>query len=60
MGQWIDEGGVDREHGIEQVRQSDAMSFGNKPEPAAITIEAPRAPNFDEGRGIVGSVPSVP
>ena len=34
---------MNSENGVEQMRQADPMSFGNKPEKVAITIKAPRA-----------------
>ena len=46
--QRIDERRVDRQHGIEQVRQADAMRFGDEPEESAVAVEAPRPAHFDD------------
>ena len=34
-------------HGVEQVRQADALGFGNQPEQRAIAVETPRAALLD-------------
>ena len=40
--QRIDERGVDREDRIEQVREADAVRFGDEAEQRAVAVEAPR------------------
>ena len=46
--QRLDERGVDGEHRIEQMRETDAMRLGDEPEQRAVAVEAPRPPLFDD------------
>ena len=48
--QRIDHRGVHREHGVEQMREADALRFGDQAEERAVAVEAPGPPllhNFD-------------
>ena len=47
MGQWLDDRGVDRQHGIEQMREADAQGLGHQPEQGPVAVKAPRLPLFD-------------
>ena len=44
----IQERGVDREDRVEEVRQADAVRFGDEPEELAVAVETPRPPGLDE------------
>ena len=46
--QRIDERGVDREHGIEQMREADAVRLGDEAEEGAVAVEAPWPPCLDD------------
>jgi hypothetical protein len=46
--QRLDERGVHGEHGIEQVRESDAVRLGDQAEERAIAVEAPRSARLDD------------
>ncbi len=47
VGQRLDERGVDRQHGVKQVRQVDAVRFGDQAEQRAVAVEAPGPPLLD-------------
>ena len=42
MRQRIDDGGVDREHRIEEMGEADAVRLGDEAEQGTVSIEAPR------------------
>ena len=42
--QRIDHRGVDRQHGVEQMRQADPLRLGDQPEERAVAVEAPGPP----------------
>jgi hypothetical protein len=44
VGRRIDQRGVDRQDGIEQMGQADAMGFRDQPEQGAVAVEAPGRP----------------
>jgi len=48
MRQRFDDGRVNRQHRVEQVRQTNALCFGNQTEECAVPVEAPRTTLFDE------------
>jgi hypothetical protein len=52
MGQRFDQGGVDREHRVEQVGEANPISLGDQPEQGAIALEAPDAARVHDVEGI--------
>ena len=46
MGQWLDDRGVDRQHGIEQMREADAQGLRHQPEQGPVAVKTPRLPLF--------------
>jgi hypothetical protein len=48
MRQRIDDRGMDGQHRVEQVRQTDALRLGHQAEECAIAIEAPRPTLLDQ------------
>ena len=46
--QRIDDGGVDRQHRVEQMGQPDALRFGHQPEQRAVAVEAPGPALLDD------------
>ncbi len=46
--QRIDHRGVDGEHGVEEVREADALRLGDEAEEGAVAVEAPGAALLDE------------
>ena len=57
VGKGLDQGGVNREKGIEEVGETDALGLGDEAEEAAVSVEAPGA-RLGDGleRGFVGPV----
>ena len=47
MGQRLDDRSVNRQHGIEPMREADAQRLRHQPEQRAIAIKTPRPPLFD-------------
>ena len=41
MGQGFDEGGVDRQQGVEEVSEADPVGLGNEAEEGAVGVEGP-------------------
>ena len=48
VGEWVDERGVDRQDRVEEMRQPDAVRFGDEAEECAVTVETPGATLFDD------------
>ncbi len=46
--QRLDHGRVDGQHGIEQMREPDAVGLGDQPEERSVAVEAPRPPLLDD------------
>lgn len=43
----VHEGGVDRQHGVEEMGQADPVCLGHEPEEGAVPVETPREPYFN-------------
>jgi hypothetical protein len=55
--QRVDQRRVDREHRIEEVRETDPVRLGREPEVGAAAVKTPRAPRLDEREAVlVGAV----
>ena len=46
--QRLDHRRVNRQHGVEQMGEADALRFGDQPEQRAVAVEAPRPPLVDD------------
>ena len=46
--QRLHHGRVHRQHGIEQMREADALRFGDQPDQRPVAVEAPRPPLVDD------------
>ena len=52
--QRLDLRGVHREHGVEQVREADALRLGDQAEEGAVAVEAPGPPGLDDLQPLLG------
>ena len=48
MRQWVDDRGVDCQHGVEQMCEADTLRFGDQPKERPVAVEAPGPPLGDD------------